>query len=178
MSETDTKSDAMIQTVLKSRYEVRKHSRRLMKDNKITRTENHAKYLPQNVARINKYCYEWNGAKHKDDYGRIVVNKVQILTHRLSYCIYYNEVIPDNLLVTHLCNNRKCINPLHLKLGTEDDNNRYANQCGRKEGKYTTPEIREQIYVLYRNGYKQSDIARKLHLTRQTVHNQLKKLTT
>jgi RNA binding exosome subunit len=33
-----------------------------------------------------------------------------------------NGVIPEELLVLHSCNNKKCVNPNHLRLGTSQDN--------------------------------------------------------
>jgi hypothetical protein len=51
-------------------------------------------------------------------------------TSRLIYTQHFGD-IPKGLIVRHKCDNRLCINPEHLELGTITDNNRDRAKRGR-----------------------------------------------
>jgi len=67
-----------------------------------------------------------------------------IQAHRQAWAKRWGRV-PEKRVVMHLCNNRSCINPDHLRLGTMQENTDHMYHCGRrqvaagcptKEGKY------------------------------------------
>ncbi len=69
-------------------------------------------------------CWEWQGNISPGGYGRMYVDGTLVNVHRYAYSVFTGEDIPEGLVVRHICHNKGCINPVHLKLGTQADNMR------------------------------------------------------
>lgn len=66
-------------------------------------------------------CWEWVGALAKSGYGQISANGKNTFVHRLSY-EWAGGQIPDGFMIDHVCRNRVCVNPEHLRLATSKQN--------------------------------------------------------
>ena len=72
-----------------------------------------------------KGCWEWIGRSKSGrckKYGRIKVNKKQVMAHRFSWEMFNKKAIPPGMMVLHKCDNPSCVKPSHLFLGTHQDN--------------------------------------------------------
>ena len=78
----------------------------------------------------NTGCWEITGWIDENGYGRASVNKKYFGSHRVSWVLNNGE-IPNGMYVLHKCDNRKCVNPDHLFLGTHQDNMDDMNKKGR-----------------------------------------------
>lgn len=86
------------------------------------------KYVPD----PNSGCWLWEGAANKQGYGSVRLGLKTISAHRLSYIQHKGE-IPKGLFVLHSCDVPCCVNPNHLRLGTQSDNAK--DRESRKRGK-------------------------------------------
>jgi hypothetical protein len=76
-------------------------------------------------------CWEWIGGKNNIGYGLIRDGDKMRSVHRVSYEEHSNKKIPIGLVVMHSCDNKKCVNPAHLSVGTHKDNSQDMVQKGR-----------------------------------------------
>ena len=78
-------------------------------------------------------CWIWEGAFQTKGYGYFGVGKNQALrtgAHRIAYALEYGNFVTA-LYVCHHCDNRKCVYPAQLFLGTHTDNMRDMIKKGR-----------------------------------------------
>lgn len=65
-------------------------------------------------------CWEWKARTDRDGYGRFRHFEKQVFAHRFSLSLY--EKLNSDLVVDHICNNKKCVNPAHLRQVTSKVN--------------------------------------------------------
>lgn len=127
-------------------------------------------------------CWEWIGSVTDINcgggYGRLKIKGKMRPAHRISYLLHKGE-IPDNLFVCHTCDNRKCVNPDHLFLGTHSENMQDMLKKGRdnyvrgekvKHSKLKTHEV-IQIKEMLADGWRGRDIARCFGVDERLISN-------
>lgn len=66
-------------------------------------------------------CWLWLGGLTYNGYGRVARSGRNMMAHRYSWSLV-NGPIPHGLTVDHLCFTRRCVNPAHLRLLTNQAN--------------------------------------------------------
>lgn len=100
-------------------------------------------------------CWLWTGELRRG-YGLFTIRRTaeqkqrKVYAHRIAYAWHHQVDISRDLFVMHACDNPKCVNPAHLRLGTHKDNMRDMVAKGRsfhppiqthcKRGHEFTPE--------------------------------------
>lgn len=125
-------------------------------------------------------CLIWKGGKGNSGYGTFFLNGKNRNSHRVSYQLHHGE-IPTGKVVMHTCDNRLCVEPAHLRLGTHAENSadmlsksrhRVPTGCEHPNAKIT-PEIAAEIrrrYKPYSRTDGSSALAREFGLSQPAVH--------
>lgn len=104
-------------------------------------------------------CWNWIAAKYGSGYG--VFDKTG--AHRFSYS-YFISKIPKGMVIMHKCDNKLCVNPGHLSIGTQKDNLHDMYRKGRNRKKETyksggqhfnaklTNDEADEMRILYSTG--------------------------
>ena len=117
-------------------------------------------------------CMEYQGCIQGNGYSRATIERVADYGHRHMYRLKHGS-IPDGMDVCHSCDNRKCINPDHLFLGTRADNMADAVAKGRQARGSMLPQtkltalVSAEIVVLAKQGHQSKNIAAQFGISRQ-----------
>lgn len=76
-------------------------------------------------------CWCWKQSVASHGYGQTWDGKHVLVAHRVAWSLHHSQQVPEGLTVDHICRNRLCCNPNHLRLLSNQDN-ATDNGQGRK----------------------------------------------
>lgn len=126
-------------------------------------------------------CWEWTGACNTAGYGLLRVDQRSRGAHRYSYELHVGP-IPAGLIVCHRCDNRRCVNPAHLFVGTYQDNMDDMKAKGRgvitrPRAKLTDDQVREIRRAFARGDASQRQLARVYGVNQMAVSRLVRRET-
>jgi DNA-binding XRE family transcriptional regulator len=120
-------------------------------------------------------CWKTDFSCIRGGYPKISVEGKIKLVHRVMYELHFGE-IPPGMYVCHTCDNRKCVNPDHLFLGTPQDNmddmkNKGRSRKGSQHGraKLNEEQVLEIKRLLAEKDLTHEKIAKRFGVSRQTI---------
>lgn len=117
-------------------------------------------------------CWICSRAKNRDGYPQILANGKHMNVARFVFMTLYGP-IPEGLVIRHQCDNRQCINPDHLKIGTHADNvadrvERGRSAIGENHGRSKLTE--EDISFIRNDGdHNNAELARMFGVDRKAI---------
>ena len=136
-----------------------------------------------NKSGVNK-CWNWTASCDGKGYGQFSLNGKNHRAHRIAW-EFCEGKIPDKLFVCHKCDNKKCVNPDHLFLGTALSNVQDMDKKGRRisvirveerhsMAKLTNFKVKVIKILLRDSKMKQNAIAKYFQVTPDAI-NHIKK---
>lgn len=142
-----------------------------MKQQMMTRFK---KYLPVDRPDA-QACWPWQGTTMANGYGQFIYHGKHYYAHRVSYELFHGEA-PGKGFVCHTCDNKLCVNPAHLYLGTPATNLADALERGRfpigedaGQAKLSEEQVKD-VFTLWNNGKTQEEIADLYGVSGTTIH--------
>lgn len=125
-------------------------------------------------------CWEWTGCKSAG-YGRIRLGGRgggrSVGAHQASVILDGRD--PTGFVVRHSCDNRGCVNPAHLLLGTHTDNHadmdtrsRRVDNRGERSGsaKLTAAQVRTIRKTYESGGISQRELGARFGVSQSTIN--------
>ena len=109
-------------------------------------------------------CWVWVGSRMGKGnparaYGTFRVGRRTLLAHRVSWALWHGRQPPRNVL--HECDNPSCVNPHHLRDGSQSENMVDCSRKGRRPHSKLTIEDVKRIRNLAAGGTPHTELAKR-----------------
>lgn len=136
------------------------------------------KYKKALETALNKYepitetgCWIWMGYVSDQGYGRIHYKGKFSHATRFFY-EHHNGEIPEGLFVRHKCDNPTCVNPEHLELGTQKQNQEdmvRRNRQSKGEDRHSAILTESQAKEIKNSSDRTTDLAHRYNVSLSAI---------
>ena len=118
-------------------------------------------------------CWLWKKHIVPSGYGAAWDDGKRVRAHRLSYEVFIGP-IPDGAIIMHKCDVRHCVNPSHLRVGTQAQNIKDRDQKGRgvfpAGERHGNSKLKKGDVIAIRDSKEsQTDVARRYGVSQSLV---------
>jgi hypothetical protein len=122
-------------------------------------------------------CWLWKGSKTKLGYGKTCFRgKAYMAAHRMSYELFVGA-IPEGKCVCHSCDIPNCVNPQHLWIGSNTENDIDKSKKGRSANRKLNESDAIEIRNLKGNGMSYSKLANLYKVAGSTIYKITKRIS-
>lgn len=115
-------------------------------------------------------CWPWMASLDGRGYGQLGGGRAgapNFRAHRVSWEMHRGP-IPSGMNVLHSCDNRRCVNPTHLFLGTKADNTQDMWKKGRNTRRKVTDD---QVHEIRASALPYTELARTYGIASEQIRN-------
>lgn len=127
-------------------------------------------------------CWPWQGSfggvktRTGLGYGKLTVSGKQLDAHRVSWELHHGRAVPVGSQVMHTCDFPPCVNPKHLRLGSNDENvedmvAKLRHTYGERNPQAKLTE--NDVLVIRSSPATASELAQQFGVTRGTINGVL-----
>jgi hypothetical protein len=118
-------------------------------------------------------CWPWRGYVAPNGYGELSKGRSgrgHHSAHRVSWMLF-NGLIPTHLVVDHLCRNRICVNPTHLRLCSDRENILCGMSLAAQNSRKSNCKNGHPLHDAYIIHHKDGTTQRRCRICEKLKHN-------
>ncbi len=141
--------------------------------------------LLSRIKRAPSGCWEWQRAASNMGYGVVRWAGRQTYVHRVVYELFCGPLVPG-LFVLHMCDNRRCANPVHLYQGSHQQNmddmvargrSKHLDGEEHRNAKLSTRDVQRIRRRYHRGGITHRELAAQYDVSGATITNAVNRVS-